>query len=134
MLCITFERWRAPPEIILFSLKFILWVQDELAGCARPPVWGVGPCGEATRRCASGFKRPNRATRRYFAKPLKRVSRIILDESQLLVRGEWVWLWVALDPARRVVLEVYLSKTRNGLVATSFTKKLMKNTGRKCCL
>ncbi|MHA1362746.1 MAG: DDE-type integrase/transposase/recombinase, partial [Candidatus Freyarchaeota archaeon] len=42
---------------------------------------------------------------------------------------EWVWLWVALDPQRRVVLEVYLSKTRNGLIARSFMRKLMGKYG-----
>ncbi|MGQ9722350.1 MAG: integrase core domain-containing protein, partial [Candidatus Jordarchaeum sp.] len=35
-----------------------------------------------------------------------------------------------LDPHRRVVLEVYL-KSRNGLVAASFMKKLMEKYGRE---
>jgi transposase-like protein len=63
--------------------------------------------------------------------PYKKVGRIVLDESQARVGGEWVWLWVALNPARRIVLEIYLSKNRNGLAATSFMKKLMRKYGEK---
>ena len=84
--------------------------------------WGFERSHEAVRRWVH---RANRAARRYFQRPLKRVSHIVLDESKVRVGGEWVWLWVALDPQRRVVLEVYLSKTRNGLIARSFMKKLM---------
>jgi transposase-like protein len=38
---------------------------------------------------------------------------------------------VALDLVRRVVLEVYLSKACNGLVAASFMRKLVEKYGRK---
>jgi len=38
---------------------------------------------------------------------------------------------VALNPARRLALEIYLSKNRNGLVAASFMKKLMRKYGEK---
>ena len=130
MLHITFERWRTPPEIILYSLNLYFGfklslrdVRDHLF-----EEWGFWRSHEAVRQWV---QRTNRATRRYFAKPLKRGSRIILDESKVRVGGEWVWLWVALDPQRRVVLEVYVSKTRNGLVAASFMRKLMGKYGRR---
>jgi transposase-like protein len=129
MLRIQFERQRTPPEIIslglhlYFGFKLSLRdVEDRLAEEVR-----VERSYEAVRQWV---QRTNRATRRYFAAPLRRVRRIIVDESKIRVGGEWVWLWAALEPTRRVILEVHISPVRNGLVARSFMAKLMEKHGR----
>jgi transposase-like protein len=130
MLTIQFERQRTPPEIIIFSLNLYFGfklslrdVEDRLG-----EEQSVARSREAVREWV---QRTNRATRRYFAAPLpRRVQRIIVDESEVRVGGEWMWLWAALEPTRRVILEVHVSPVRNGLVARSFMGKLMEKYGR----
>ena len=129
MICIKFERWRTPPEIIMYSLNLYLGFRMSLRDAKGAPSRRVGfeRSHEAVRQWVH---RANRAARRYFQRPLKRASHIVLDESRVRVGGEWVWLWVAPGPPEaRGAPGVYLSKTRNGLIARSFMKKLMGKYG-----
>ncbi len=124
MICIKFERWRTPPEIIMYSLNLYLGFRMSLRDAREHLLdeWGF----ERSHPGRRWVHRANRAARRYFQRPLKRASHIVLDESRVRVGGEWVWLWVAPGPPEaRGAPGVYLSKTRNGLIARSFMKKLM---------
>ena len=94
MICIKFERWRTPPEIIMYFLNLYLGFRMSLRDVREHLLdeWGFERSHEAVRQWVH---RANRAARRYFQRPLKRASHIVLDESRVRVGGEWVWLWVA---------------------------------------
>jgi putative transposase len=61
-------------------------------------------------------------------KPIKRlvcrkanVAEFIIDEIQLKVGSEIIWLWVAIEPKNREILSISISnKTRNMFVAERF--------------
>jgi len=56
--------------------------------------------------------------REYVSRERARV--VIVDETMVNVGGRRVWLWVAIEPKRRILIALHLSKTRNILVAYSF--------------
>src|SRR5918994_6261113 len=64
--------------------------------------------------------------------PNKRKSRItafVIDETQIQIGSDEAWLWVAIEPIRRRILGVYISRHRNMLVADSFLRSLVKLYG-----
>jgi putative transposase len=60
-----------------------------------------------------------------------RVDRIAIDESWFQVGGQEAWLWIAIEPHRRKVLGVYVSRHRNILVAELILSKLKAKYGEK---
>lgn len=60
--------------------------------------------------------------REYVSQERARV--VIVDETMVNVGGRRVWLWVAIEPERRILIALHLSKTRNILVAYSFLNML----------
>jgi putative transposase len=64
--------------------------------------------------------------------PNKRKSRItalVINETQIQIGSDEAWLWVAIEPIRRRILGVYISRHRNMLVAESFLRSLVKLYG-----
>ena len=51
------------------------------------------------------------------------VSKIIIDETQLKVGSEYIWLWVAIEPKDKEILRISISKERNMFVAERFLIK-----------
>ncbi len=47
----------------------------------------------------------------------RRVSEFIVDETVLKVGSALVWLWVAIEPENKQILELSISKERNMFVA-----------------
>jgi putative transposase len=64
----------------------------------------------------------------------KKKSRItaafIIDETQIQIGSNEAWLWVAIEPIRRTILGVYISRHRNMIVAESFLRSLVKLYGK----
>jgi len=54
----------------------------------------------------------------------EKAEEAIVDETVVNVGGKRVWLWVAIDPERRILIALYLSEARNILVAYSFLSML----------
>ncbi len=46
------------------------------------------------------------------------------------VGDQWLWLWIAVEPERRKILAMTISRLRNGLVARSMLKDLRRRYGR----
>ena len=46
------------------------------------------------------------------------------------VGDQWLWLWVAVEPERRKILAMAVSRLRNGLVARSMLKDLRRRYGK----
>ncbi|MGC1928258.1 MAG: DDE-type integrase/transposase/recombinase [Candidatus Nitrosopolaris sp.] len=55
----------------------------------------------------------------------------MIDETQLQVGSTEAWVWVAVEPIRRVVLGVYISRHRN-MVVESFLKSLIETYAEAC--
>ena len=55
-----------------------------------------------------------------------KVSEFIIDETQIKVGSEYIWLWVAIESETRNILEIRISKERNMFVAERFLSNLIK--------
>jgi putative transposase len=54
---------------------------------------------------------------------------IIVDETQLKVGSELIWLWVAIEPKNKQILSLSISKERNMFVAERFLSSVVKESG-----
>ena len=52
-----------------------------------------------------------------------------MDETVLKVGSEYIWLWVAIEPKNRQILELYVSLERNMLIAERFLSGLVRVHG-----
>jgi putative transposase len=55
------------------------------------------------------------------------VSKFIIDETQLKVGSEYIWLWIAIGPKDKEILSISISKERNMFVAERFLSNLIKD-------
>lgn len=60
---------------------------------------------------------------------VKRVEAFLVDETYLKVGSFEAWVWVAVEPIRRYILGVYLSRHQNMIVAQVFLKSLVDEYG-----
>ena len=58
------------------------------------------------------------------------VSEFVIDETQIKVGSEYVWLWVAITPENRRILALDVSKERNMVVAERFIAGLVRAHGK----
>jgi transposase-like protein len=49
----------------------------------------------------------------------------IIDETQIKVGSQYIWLWVAIEPKHRQILQIDLSSERTMLVAERFITSLI---------
>ena len=59
-----------------------------------------------------------------------KVSKFIIDETQIKVGSEHIWLWVAIESKTRNILAMRMSKERNMFVAERFLSNLVKDYGK----
>lgn len=52
----------------------------------------------------------------------KKISGFIVDETLIKVGRELVWLWIAIEPIEKVILDIRISFQRSILVAERFFK------------
>jgi putative transposase len=65
---------------------------------------------------------------RLFFRKIK-ISEFIIDETQLKVGAELIWLWVAIEPKDKEILSISISKERNMFVAERFLSKVVEKYG-----
>ena len=53
----------------------------------------------------------------------------IVDEPQIKVGSEYIWLWVAIEPENKEIIGIRISKERNMFVAESFVFTIVKEHG-----
>ena len=59
-----------------------------------------------------------------------KISQFIIDETVIRVGREVVWLWVAIEPKTKSILDMRISLERSILVvAEQFLQELIKNMG-----
>jgi putative transposase len=57
---------------------------------------------------------------------MTKIFEFILDETQIKVGSELIWLWVAIEPESKEVLRLNISKERNMFVAERFLSNVVK--------
>jgi putative transposase len=60
----------------------------------------------------------------------KKIAEFILDETQVKVGSEYIWIWVAIEPKNSQILALSISKERNMLIAEKFLSGLVKIHGK----
>jgi putative transposase len=60
----------------------------------------------------------------------KRVAEFIIDETLIKSGHEYTWLWIAIEPVNKTILDIHISKERNMLIAEQFIKSLVKKHGK----
>jgi len=58
------------------------------------------------------------------------VDEFIVDETQIKVGSEYIWLWVIIEPKDKEILSISISKERNMFVAERFLANLLKEYGK----
>ncbi len=57
----------------------------------------------------------------------RKVSEFIVDETLIKVGRELVWLWIAIEPIEKVILDIRISFERSILVTERFFKRRLEN-------
>lgn len=63
----------------------------------------------------------------------RRINEFIVDETQIKVGSQYIWLWVAIEPKHRQILQLDISFERNMLVAERFIASLIKYIWQTSC-
>jgi len=59
-----------------------------------------------------------------------KVLEYIIEETEIRIGSELIWLWVAIDNKTKRILRLSISKERNMFVAERFVANLIKNHGK----
>ena len=59
-----------------------------------------------------------------------KIAEYIIDETQIKVGSEYIWLWVAIEPETKNIIAINISKERNLFVAERFLSKVMDEHGK----
>jgi putative transposase len=59
-----------------------------------------------------------------------KVSEFIIDETQIKVGSEYIWLWVAIEPKHKQILHIDISFERTMLIAERFIISLIDKYGK----
>ena len=60
----------------------------------------------------------------------RRINEFIVDETQIRVGSQYIWLWVAIEPKHRQILQFDISFERSMLVAERFLSSLINTYGK----
>ena len=60
----------------------------------------------------------------------RRINEFIVDETQIKVGSQYIWLWVAIEPKHRQILQFDISFERSMLVAEHFLSSLINTYGK----
>ena len=60
----------------------------------------------------------------------KRISAFIIDETMIQIGNTNCWLWICIEPVRKSVLGIHISKERNMFVAENFIRSLVEKYGK----
>ena len=60
----------------------------------------------------------------------RRISEFIIDETLIKAGGDYVWLWIAIKPRYKMILDIRISPERSILVAEQFIQSLIRKYGK----
>ena len=64
----------------------------------------------------------------------KRISAFIIDETVIQIGSQHFWLWFCIEPIHSSVLGIYISKSRNMLIAEKFIRFISGKVWKTYCL
>ena len=114
-------RERTPLEVVLYAIYLYLSGLSLRQVARALEAAGVSRSHEAVRRWVH---RLAEVARRLVLRERARVA--VVDETAVNVGGRTAWLWLAIEPERRAVLAVMLTRARNALVAYSLLRDLRR--------
>ncbi len=56
-----------------------------------------------------------------------KISKFVVDETQIKVGSEYIWLWVAIEHETKTIVAINISKERNMFVSEIFLYSVIKN-------
>ena len=59
-----------------------------------------------------------------------KISKFIVDETQIKVGSEYIWLWIAIEPENKEIVGLRISKERNMFVAERFLSDIVDKHGQ----
>lgn len=101
-------RERTPPEIQLYSIYLYLSGLSLRQTARTLEALGISRSHEAVRQWV---RRLASKAQQLILKDRARVA--VVDENAVNVGGKQAWLWLAIEPERRAVLAVMLTRARN---------------------
>ncbi len=60
----------------------------------------------------------------------KKIDGFIMDETQIKAGSKLIWIWVAIEPEHRQILQIDMSLERNMLIAERFISSLINKYGQ----
>ena len=60
----------------------------------------------------------------------KKIDEFIIDETQIKVGSQYIWLWIAIEPKHKQILQIDISFERTMLVAERFIASLINKFGK----
>ena len=60
----------------------------------------------------------------------KNINEYIIDETQLKVGSQFIWIWIAIEPKHRQILQIDISFERTMLIAERFIASLINKFGK----
>jgi putative transposase len=60
-----------------------------------------------------------------------KIQEFIIDETLIKVSNDYVWVWVAIEPTDKVILDIRISFERTMLVAERFLKDFVKRYSKR---
>jgi putative transposase len=58
------------------------------------------------------------------------IQEFLIDETLIKAGNEYIWIWLAIEPKDKVILDIRISFERTMLVAEQFLKGLIKKYGK----
>jgi putative transposase len=115
-------RNRAEPEDVVYALH-LYFLGLELRNTSKAISRFVTRSHTAIRDWIQKYKPERLFYRR------QRISRFIVDETQIRVGSEYIWLWVATSTENGDILRIGISEERNMFVAERFLSDLIGEYG-----
>jgi putative transposase len=60
----------------------------------------------------------------------RKISKFIVDETQIKVGQDYFWIWVGIEPIDNVILRTHISLERNMLIAEEFLHSMINKYGK----
>ena len=115
-------RKRTEPEDIVYSLH-LYFSGLSLRNTSKAISRFVQRSHTAIRDWIQKFK-----PERLFYRKTK-ISEFIVDETQIKVGSECIWLWIAIEPENKEIVGLRISKERNMFVAERFLSDIVEECG-----
>ena len=118
-----YQRQRTKPKDIAFSL-YLYFLGLSYRNTARALQRFVHRSHVSIWKWIQKYKPQKISSKR------KKINEFIIDETQLKVGSRYIWLWVAIEPKHKQILQVDISFERTMLVAERFIASLINTYGK----